>query len=135
MRLLLVDDNPIDREILETFIHDFDSSINIMHAEHGEEAIALLLELPKKDLPNLILLDLHMPIMDGLDFLDAKSNLNHIIQAIPTLVLANTGIAQNVLRSYIAGANAFIERPIAPSLFRKIIKSIFAFWNDVALLP
>jgi CheY-like chemotaxis protein len=131
VEILLVDDNPADvvftRQVLRrTQVHS-----NLTVARDGEEALALLAG-PSR--PDLMLLDLNMPRMGGLEVLEVvKSDPD--LRAIPVIVLTSSVADADVERAYESHVNAYIRKPVDLDDLTRIIEAIDQFWCTVAVLP
>jgi chemotaxis family two-component system response regulator Rcp1 len=137
MDILLVEDNPGDvRLTLETF-RDADPSICLHVANDGVEAMAYLMhegEHVTAPRPDLILLDLNMPKMDGRQVL-AKIKNNDSLKLIPTVVLTTSGAEADVLSCFALQANSYLCKPVELVAFDNLIKSINDFWMTKTRLP
>ncbi len=137
IEILLVEDNPGDvRLTLEAF-KEGKLINNLSVVGDGVEAMAFLRQKGKyTDMPHpdLILLDLNMPKMDGREVLaeiKKDTNLKHI----PVVILTTSQAEQDILRSYDLHANCFITKPVDLDQFNAVIKSIHDFWLSVVKLP
>ena len=82
--------------------------------------------------PGILLLDIHMPIMDGLSVLKYIRNDGHM-RRLPVVILTTSEIEEDRLRSYNLGANAFIVKPVGFKNFSEAVRTIHLFWQLVEL--
>ena len=137
VEILLVEDNPGDVRLTQEALADA-RVVNTLHVVNdGEAAIKFLRgEPPNEDAvrPDLMLLDLNLPRMDGRQVLeDVKAD--PALRLIPIVVLTTSEAEQDVLRSYELHANCYIRKPVDFDQFIEVIKSIEGFWFDVVTLP
>lgn len=130
--ILLVDDNPNDVELALAALDD-ETSQDIMVAGSGQDALTLLTQ-PGTPLPDLILLDLKMPHMDGLDVLDALK-ASPDLKNIPVVMLTTSAEESDVTATYAHGATAYVVKPLDLTQFRDTLDSIVHFWTDVNRFP
>ena len=137
IEILLVEDNPGDAYLAQEALQDSKMQNNVYHVEDGEEAMAFLRregnfgEVPK---PDLILLDLNMPVMDGREVLkEVKADDN--LKRIPVVVLTTSSADEDILKSYDLQANCYITKPIDLEQFLKVVNSIEDFWLTIVKLP
>jgi chemotaxis family two-component system response regulator Rcp1 len=137
MQVLLVEDSPGDvRLTLEAF-HETNPSIRLHVANDGVEAMAFLRqEQGKEDAPrpDLILLDLNMPKMDGRQVL-ARIKADDDLKTIPTVILTTSEAEADIARSYQLNANCYLNKPVQLDAFESLVKSINEFWLTMAKLP
>jgi CheY-like chemotaxis protein len=105
----------------------------IVHVEDGAEALDYLYRRGKyagaeHPLPVLILLDLKMPKVDGLEVLRAVKS-DPVLKAIPVVILTSSREEQDVVKSYQLGVNAYVVKPVGFPEFVAAIKQIGAFWT------
>ena len=135
--ILLVEDNPADVALTEEALQESKIANRLMVAEDGEEALAILrrqglhANAPK---PDLILLDLNLPRMDGREVLAEIKN-DEALRRIPVVVLTTSKAEEDVFRSYDLHANCYITKPVDLEQFIEVIKSIDDFWLTVVRLP
>ena len=130
-RILLVDDNPHDVELaLSAFQDCGDHEVTV--AGSGPEALAALQE--RRPLPDLILLDLKMPQMDGLAVLDAVRGAA-ATRSIPVVMLSTSGEERDIQDCYAHGASAYVIKPLDFKQFRGAMHTITAFWANLNRLP
>lgn len=137
IEILLVEDNPADIMLTEeAFIEaNFPHCLHV--AKDGVEALAFLRrEAPFDDrpTPDVILMDLNMPRLSGLETLDIlkeDAELRHI----PVIVLTTSRAESDIWRSYDLHANAYIPKPVTITEFINVIRSFEAFWFATAALP
>ena len=131
-QVLLVDDNRGDALLAA---HAFKSALfetNLMHASTGEIALGLLHD--GASLPDLVLLDLQLPQMSGMDVLTAIKS-DERLKHIPVIVLSNSGDGHNVTRCYQHHASAYVIKPLDLAKYRETIALIEQFFFVLASLP
>ncbi len=82
----------------------------------------------------LLLLDINLPGMDGISFLEALRS-HHGLAGVPVVMFTTSDAPEDIQRSYQAGANAFVTKPVATSGFTDAINSTLSFWLNTARLP
>jgi CheY-like chemotaxis protein len=137
VELLLVEDNPSDVNLTRIALQHCKIPTNLRVAQDGEEALRLLrgqdaTALPA--MPDLILLDLNLPKMDGRELLAAIKN-DEVLRTIPVVVLTTSEAECDVVQSYNLHANAYIPKPIDLDQFTRILRAIDEFWFGVVRLP
>ena len=135
--ILLVEDNPNDALLLERVLESSRLRKTIHVVASGEEALRFLhRETPYEQAPRprLVLLDLYLPGLSGLDVLRAMQQ-DPLLRAIPVVMLTVSGVREDVLAAYDEGARAFITKPGDPVEFEVVIQAIDAFWLETAQLP
>ena len=137
IEILLVEDNPGDVRLTKESLCDVKIHTNMMVASDGLEAMACLRregQYTNATRPDLILLDLNLPRMNGFEVLDAiKEDAD--LKRIPVVVLTTSQAEQDIIRSYNLYANAFVTKPVDLEQFIKVIKSIEDFWLQIVKLP
>jgi len=135
--VLLVDDSITDAELAIKALERGRLANNIYHVKDGVEAMDFLLRRdPYTDAPrpDLILLDLNMPRMDGREVLrEVKSNDS--LKTIPVVVLTTSGEESDVSEAYDLASNAYIVKPVDLRKFFTVITDIQNFWFQVVTLP
>jgi CheY-like chemotaxis protein len=136
IKIMLVDDNPADIELTKDTLADCKLRLSIVTAADGQQALELLEgNLTRGErLPDLILLDLNMPRLDGsglLAWLRARDEL----KAIPVVVLTSSDAEQDIIKSYKLGANCYVNKPVGLEEFQKIVRALEGFWLTVVKLP
>ena len=137
IEILLVEDSPGDvRLTLEAF-HDANKSVHLHVASDGVEAMALLRHgghnagTPR---PDLILLDLNLPKMDGREVL-AQIKGDENLKTIPIVILTTSDSEADILKSYQLQANCYLTKPVQFDAFEILVKSINDFWLTKVKLP
>jgi CheY-like chemotaxis protein len=137
MNVLLVEDSPGDvRLTLEAF-RDANREIRLHVARDGVEAMEFLnnegrfAQAPR---PDLILLDLNMPRMDGREVL-ARIKEDPRLNVIPTVILTTSDSEADIVKSYQLRANCYLSKPVELDAFESLVKSINEFWLTKAKLP
>jgi len=135
--VLLVEDNQADADLTVETLEEAKIICNVNVATDGMEAMAFLRQEGKyKDapLPDIILLDLNMPKMDGRQVLaDIKEDPN--LMEIPVIVLTSSEAEADILKTYKLHANAYVKKPVDLGEFGKIISALDEFWFSVVKLP
>jgi two-component system, chemotaxis family, response regulator Rcp1 len=136
--VLLVEDSPGDVRLTQEAFHDANQSIHLHVATDGVEAMAFLrregvhVDAPR---PDIILLDLNLPKMDGREVLDhIKKDDN--LKTIPIVILTTSEAEADIVKSYQLRANCYLSKPVQLDAFEALVKSINNFWlNEVKLPP
>lgn len=129
--VLLVEDNEADIFLAQEVLEDIGSDIDLVVAYNGIEAIDFLEHQEK---PNLIILDLNMPKMDGREFLKyvrGHENFKHI----PVIVLTTSESKKDIISSYSFHANSYIVKPIDLDDFYDLLKDLSTLWFEKLQLP
>jgi two-component system, chemotaxis family, response regulator Rcp1 len=135
--VLLVEDNPGDVRLTREAFREVNRTVRLHLASDGVEALAFLgrqgahLHAPR---PDLILLDLNLPKMNGRDVL-AKIKADSSLKMIPTIVLSSSEADADVLMSYQLQANCYLRKPAQLGAFDSIVRSINTFWLAKVKLP
>ena len=130
--ILLVEDNPNDIELILASLKEFNLANTITVARDGVEALEYLsykgkYKKRKPDLPAVILLDIKMPRMDGIEVLkEIRSDPK--LKLIPVVMLTSSLEDQDLIKSYTLGANAYVVKPVDFSQFSKAVKTLGFFW-------
>jgi CheY-like chemotaxis protein len=135
--ILLVEDDPGDVELTQYAIKKAKILVNLHVARDGLEAMAFLRregDFADSPCPDLILLDLNLPGMDGREVL-AAVKADPQLKSIPVVVLTTSQSDEDVLKSYCLGANCFITKPVGLEQFAKVVAAIDDFWFIIVRLP
>lgn len=134
-RILLVEDNEDDRVLAMHAIRSAGVPCEVEVARDGEDAIARLnAREPGQPLPALVLLDLNLPRLDGLEVL-RRLRSDPQTRHIPVVALTSSREAQDVLKAYQLGANGYVRKPIDFDEFRECARVILAHWIRLNVLP
>jgi chemotaxis family two-component system response regulator Rcp1 len=137
MQVLLVEDSPGDVRLTQEAFRDTNPPIHLHVACDGVEAMAFLqrqglqANAPR---PDIILLDLNLPKMDGREVL-ATIKEDPALKAIPVVVLTTSGSEADILKTYSLHANCYLTKPVDLNEFLNVVKSIEDFWLARAKLP
>ena len=137
IEILLVEDNPGDVRLTVEGLKESKVRNNLHVARDGVEAMEFLHRQGQHTnavRPDLILLDLNLPRMDGREvLLEIKSDAK--LKTIPVVVLTTSRAEHDVLRSYELQANCYITKPVDLEQFITVVKSIEDFWFTIVTLP
>ncbi len=136
-QILLVEDNPADVMLMQEAFKDSTIDKQIHVAVDGEMALDFLRkqhEFENAVTPDLILLDLNLPKIDGREVLTQLSK-DPKLRRIPVIVLSSSKVEKDILESYDNSANCYIVKPIELEKFVKIVEMIENFWFNLATLP
>jgi CheY-like chemotaxis protein len=131
-RILMVEDDPKDVELSLTALEEYNLANEVIVARDGVEALDYLysrgeFEGRPKENPAVILLDLKLPNIDGLEVLQqVKSDEN--LKLIPVVVLTSSKEEKDMIASYKLGVNAYVVKPVDFHEFVNAIKELGAFW-------
>lgn len=137
IEILLIEDSLGDVRLTREALSEGKINNNLHVVSDGIEAMSFLLRrggYAKAPTPDLILLDLNMPRMDGREVLaaiKADDELKHI----PTVVLTTSDAERDILKSYKLHANCFITKPVDLDQFIRVVRSVEDFWLSIVKLP
>ena len=137
IEILLVEDNEGDVELTREALAEAKVSNHLHVAEDGLAALRFLRhEEPHGSAPrpDLILLDLNLPLMDGREVL-AEVKSDPQLRKIPVVVLTTSQAEEDIVRSYDLHANCYITKPVDFDQFMKVVRSVHDFWVTVVKLP
>ena len=137
VEVLLVEDNPGDVRLTQEALKDEAAINNIMVVEDGEQALAFLRrEGEHGDVrrPDLILLDMNLPKMDGREVL-AEIKSDPDLKRVPVVVLTTSQAERDILESYNLHANSYITKPVDHEQFSTVLKTVQAYWRAISRLP
>ena len=137
IEVLLVEDSPGDVRLTQEAFRDANKAIHLHVASDGVEAMAFLrhegahADAPR---PDIILLDLNLPKMDGREVL-AHIKEDNSLKTIPTVILTTSAAEADVVKSYQLQANCYLTKPVQLDAFEGLVKSINDFWLSKVKLP
>lgn len=140
VEILLVEDNGSDIELTLHALRSENIGNRVEVVRDGEEALDYLFRrnlhsdrLPGEN-PRVILLDLKLPKVDGLEVL-RQIKANPETQAIPVVVLTSSRQEEDLVRSYRLGVNSYIQKPVDFDQFRQTVKQLGLYWLVVNQTP
>jgi CheY-like chemotaxis protein len=137
IEVLLVEDSPGDVRLTQEAFRVTNQSIRIHVATDGIDAMAFLRrEGRHKDAPrpDIILLDLNLPKMDGREVL-AHIKEHESLKMIPTVILTTSEAEIDIVNSYQLHANCYLNKPVQLEAFEMLVRSINDFWLNTVKLP
>jgi CheY-like chemotaxis protein len=137
VEILLVEDNPGDVRLTREALKEGKIRNNLNVVGDGVEALRYLRrEDPYAESvrPDLILLDLNLPKMDGREVLEAVK-ADPGLRLIPIVVLTSSAAEQDIARAYDLHANCYVSKPVDLDQFIHVVKSIEDFWFSIVKLP
>lgn len=131
-RILMVEDDPRDRELTMTALEEYNLSNEVVVAVDGEEALDYLYHRGKFEgrvngNPAVLLLDLKLPKVDGLEVLQQIKS-DEKLRMIPVVVLTSSREERDMVASYKLGVNAYVVKPVDFHEFVNAIKELGVFW-------
>jgi two-component system, chemotaxis family, response regulator Rcp1 len=135
--ILLAEDNENDVVITRLGFERAKLAVDLHHVFNGEECMAFLRKQGRyadAPTPDIIMLDLNMPRMDGIEVMEAIGNddrLKHLV----IVVLTSSDADEDVLRSYKLRCSSYLVKPIKFEAFAKMIQSLGEYWFALATLP
>lgn len=137
LQLLLIEDSPGDVRLTQEAFREANSHIRLHVVPDGVEAMAFLrrdgthVDAPS---PDLILLDLNLPKMDGREVL-VQIKKDEELKAIPIVILTTSDAEADIVTSYRLHANCYLTKPVQLKAFEDLVKSINDFWMTNVKLP
>jgi chemotaxis family two-component system response regulator Rcp1 len=137
IKILLVEDNEGDIVLTLEGLREARIHNHVSVVKDGEQALLFLHQSPpytNADTPNLILLDINLPRVDGKEVLHAIKNDDRL-KKIPVVMLTTSGSEKDVLDAYNNHANCYITKPVDYRNFMDVVQSIKEFWISIVHLP
>jgi len=131
--VLLVEDDDADALLIEDFLLERSGVRTIHRVTDGVEALAHLRD-PALPRPDLVILDLNMPRMNGRELLAILKN-DENLRTVPIVVLTTSNSPEDVTTAYDRHANAYVTKPLSLDEFARAVRSIDAFFLDTAARP
>lgn len=133
--LLLVEDNPADVELARLAFQKAELGVTIDHAHDGVEALAYLLPSrtgspPERPLPLVVLLDLKLPRVGGLQVLE-RLRAEERTKVLPIVVLTSSSHPNDVISSYRLGCNSYVRKPVDFARFLTVVHQLGSYWLDL----
>jgi chemotaxis family two-component system response regulator Rcp1 len=135
--ILVVEDNEGDVHLMREALKRAKVSNTVHVASDGVEAMEFLRRqgpFSKAPRPDLVLLDLNLPNMDGREVLDEMKK-DEILRTIPVVVVTSSAAEQDVVRTYSLNANAYVTKPVDLHQFLHVIGAVGEFWLQIVKLP
>jgi two-component system, chemotaxis family, response regulator Rcp1 len=135
--ILLIEDSRADAKIIERALREAQVAHRLTVISNGRTALEYLFALrdenvPAEHEPDLILLDLNLPGIDGCQVLKEIKN-DPMLRIIPVVVLTTSHREEDVLQTYLAGANTYIPKPAEYPSYRDLVATLQHYWVDTAV--
>ncbi len=126
--VLLVEDDSVDVLGFRRVFGESSDPVNLHVVNQGMEALKFLESCQREDLPDLIILDLNMPVMGGLEFLGTiKSQSEH--KRIPVVVMTTSREKEDIEKSYELGASGYMVKPLEHDQFAEKVNHLRNYWT------
>lgn len=135
--VLLVEDNPDDVELTRLGFARAKLDVNLLHVENGEECMRMLRkegEYADAPTPDLVLLDLNLPVMDGREVL-AEIVRDEALRVLPVVVLSTSSDARDVQHVYKLRCSSYITKPVDFADFQGVVDQLKSYWFGLVVLP
>lgn len=136
IKVLVVEDNPNDVAIIKRAMRKSDVKCELYFARDGEEALDFLYsqgEFEDAPRPDLILLDLNLPKINGLEVL-AKIKEDERLKRLPVIVLTISEREEDMVKAYNSGAASYMTKPVDSKDFERLIQTVQEYWR-IARIP
>jgi two-component system, chemotaxis family, response regulator Rcp1 len=132
--ILLVEDEPAGVFLVEHALHQFANPCLLRTAADGEAALKVLLGREVQIRPDLILLDINLPRINGLELLQ-RIKADERTRRIPVIVMSSSQTEKDIDAAYRAGANGYVQKPQTWDKLLQVFGAIESFWLELAELP
>jgi len=125
--ILLVEDDQVDVMTVRRALREIHVTNPVLNSENGEEALKFLRD-PGNDRPCIILLDLNMPIMNGIEFLRVIKR-DELLKRIPVVVLTTSEEQPDKIKSFDLGVAGYMAKPVDYRQFVELMRTLDAYWT------
>jgi two-component system response regulator len=131
--ILLIEDNPSDVKLTKRALEQNQITNELIVAEDGQEALDYLFATGRyadrnvRDLPAVVLLDLKLPKIEGLEVLQ-KMRANDLTRLLPVVILTSSDQEADMIASYNLGANSYIRKPVDFKQFTDAVRTLGMYW-------
>ena len=133
MKVFLVEDNEADAFFFREAIRELELEVALTVVNHGDRAWAHLLEARQSSAyPDLVVLDINLPRMDGWEILK-RVKATSGLREIPVVVVSSSDAENDIAKSYACGANAYLVKPMNYEQLRDAVHATVLFWRKVAI--
>lgn len=126
LKILLVEDDLIEIMKLNRTVSTLKLNHKIIEANNGEDALKILEK--KEDLPDIILLDINMPKINGIEFLNILKK-DEVLRYLPTIVLTTSSNQKDLLECYKIGIAGYVLKPLKYEDYVSKIEKLLAYWS------
>jgi two-component system response regulator len=133
VEILLVEDNISDAELIVRALRKVNLANHLVHVKDGEEALEFIFAQGKfadremKFIPRVILLDIKMPKVDGIEVLK-RIKEHETTKFIPVVIMTSSKEEQDIIKSYQLGVNSFVVKPVNFDSFSKAVSELGLYW-------
>jgi two-component system response regulator len=138
--ILIIEDNPADVQLIQRTLREGPGAVELVVIPDGQEAVNYLQGQAARSgngagrVPDLVLLDMHLPGLAGREVLERLRALPPF-RCLPVVVLTTSGDLDDVRGMYAAGANTYIEKPQDVARFAEVLRTVRLYWLQTARLP
>ena len=132
--VLFAEDDREDWILIQEAMKDCDCKLRVERVENGQRLLDRLRSPNGHGLPDVVMLDLQMPLMDGQEALReirSDPNLRHI----PVIVMTTSKLEADIFQSFYDGANSYVVKPINYEDLEKLLKNIKRYWLETSMIP
>jgi two-component system response regulator len=127
VEILLVEDDLNDAELAIRALKKAKLANNLVHVKDGEEALHFLFDDHRHAVPKVILLDIKMPKVDGIEVLRQLKQHEHT-RHIPVVIMTSSKEEQDIVTSYNLGVNSFVVKPVEFDEFARVVSQLGMYW-------
>lgn len=136
--LLVIEDDPSEQKLIKIIVKNSHPNFNINFIGNGEDALTYINTIATKNKSNgkinLVLLDLNIPKINGIEVLKAFKKSNKY-KSVPVVILTTSNNLQDVERAYEAGASGYIRKPNVIQDYENVLNDLFHYWFKLCLTP
>ena len=134
--ILMIENNSNDELLAKMIFEQISPNINIVVMHDGAEGLAYLMQVNQRGetLPDLILLDLKMPKLSGMDVL-RRVKYDNTIRSIPVVVFSSSSEPEDIYNAYSSRANSYIQKPMDYNKLRDVLTTVATYWLECCQLP
>ncbi|SNR16505.1 response regulator [Tenacibaculum jejuense] len=131
LTILLIEDDQIEVMKFNRILSKLDSKHRVIEANNGEEALKILED--KDNLPNIILLDLNMPKINGIEFLKILKD-DEVLKYLPTIILTTSTNQKDMLECYRIGIAGYMVKPLKYEDYQNKLIKVLSYWSANELI-